>query len=142
MKQLEKTSQDETAAEGLNTALNDHMGESKIDVEDGKNILKHLFGGDSSQAVKEIAAQTGKSEEESEGVLGALSSVLMETLGDQKKAAGGMDTGDLMKLLSGVGKDNAILAMVMDQDGDGDFDKDDMVKFGWKYLKDKFLAKK
>jgi hypothetical protein len=34
--------------------------------------------------------------------MGALSSVIMETLGDQKKAAGGFDTGDLVKLLAGT----------------------------------------
>jgi len=40
----------------------------------------------------------------------------METLGDQKKAAGGFDTADLIKILSGTGKDIDILGMVMDQD--------------------------
>ena len=61
--------------------------------------------------------------------MSALSSVIMETLGDQKKAAGGFSTGDLMRLLSGTGKDSNILEMVMDQDGDGDFDTQDGIKF-------------
>lgn len=35
-----------------------------------------------------------------------------------------------MKLLSGTGKDSNILEMVMDQDGDGDFDIKDGVSIG------------
>jgi hypothetical protein len=32
--------------------------------------------------------------------------------------------------------------MVMDQDGDGDFDKQDVMKFGMGWIKNKFLGKK
>lgn len=74
--------------------------------------------------------------------MSALSSVIMETLGDHKKAAGGFSTDDLMKLLSGTGKDSNILEMVMDQDGDGDFDKQDAMKFGISWIKKNLLGKK
>jgi hypothetical protein len=41
--------------------------------------------------------------------MGALSSVIMGTLGDQKKAASGFGAQDLMKMLSGTGKDANIM---------------------------------
>lgn len=46
-----------------------------------------------------------------------------------------------MKLLSGIGKDSNILEMVMDQDWDGDFDKNDAVKFSMNWIKKKFSKK-
>lgn len=138
--QLSKNTESEKWAEDLNNALNSHLGESKIDIADGKNILGHIFGG-SDKAIAEVAKASGQSEEETSGVMGALSSVIMETLGDQKKAASGFGTGDLMKMLSWVGKDSDILGMVMDQDGDGDFDKNDAMKFGMGWIKSKFLGK-
>lgn len=139
--QLSKNTESEAWAEDLNNALNSHLGESKIDVEDGKNILWHIFGWADS-AVSDIAKASGQSADQTSGVMGALSSVIMETLGDQKKAAGGFDTGDLVKLLAGTGKDTDILGMVMDQDGDGDFDKQDAVRFGMDWIKNKLLWKK
>ena len=45
-------------------------------------------------------------------------------------------------MLSGTGKDANILGMVMDQDGDDDFDKQDAMKFGMGWIKSKFLGKK
>lgn len=138
--QLSKNTESEKWAEDLNNALNSHLGESKIDIADGKNILGHIFGG-SDKAIAEVAKASGQSKEETSGVMGALSSVIMETLGDQKKAASGFGTGDLMKMLSWVGKDSDILGMVMDQDGDGDFDKNDAMKFGMGWIKSKFLGK-
>lgn len=86
--QLEKNASDEKWAEAINEALNSHLGESKIDIKDGKNILGHIFS-DKNKAISAIAQSTGTSEWKSEWVMAALSSVLMETLWDQKKAAGG-----------------------------------------------------
>lgn len=53
--------------------------------------MGHIFG-DKQKAINAIAKNTGSSAEESSGVMSALSSVVMETLGDQKKAAGGFST--------------------------------------------------
>ena len=140
--QLSKNAESKQWAESINTALNSHLWESKIDVNDGKKILWHIFGW-SDNAVAQIAEQSGQSKEQASGVMGALSSVIMETLGDQKKAAGWFWAGDVMKMLSGVGaNDSNILGMVMDQDGDGDFDKQDAMKFGMGWIKNKFLGKK
>lgn len=139
--QLEKNASTEQGADAINEALNSHLGESKIDLADGAKILGHIFG-NKEEAIDSVAKASKTNAEQSSGVMSALSSVIMETLGDQKKAAGGFSASDVMKLLSGTGKDTDILGMVMDQDGDGDFDKNDAVKFGMGWIKNKFLGKK
>ena len=138
--QLEKNASSEDGAGKINEALNSHLGESKIDLDDGKKILGHIFGG-SDKAISAVAKASGQDAEKTGGVMSALSSVIMETLGDQKAAAGGFSTGDLMKLLAGTGKDTDILGMVMDQDGDGDFDSNDAMKFGMGWIRKKLLKK-
>lgn len=73
--------------------------------------------------------------------MGILSSLVMEKLGDEK--AKGLDGAGIAKLLSGSSKSsNQILGMFLDQDGDGDFDKNDAMKFGVKWFQQKFLGKK
>jgi len=139
--QLSKNAETEQWAENINTALNSHLWESKIDIADGKNILGHIFGG-KQDVVTEVAKASGQSEEQASGVMWALSSVVMETLGDQKKAAGWFWANDVMKMLSWTGNDANIMWMVMDQDGDGDFDKQDAMKFGMGWIKNMFLGKK
>jgi len=140
--QLSKNTESEKGAENLNNALNDHLWESKIDVEDGKNILSHIFSS-SQDAIASVAKSSGQDEEQTSGVMWALSSVIMETLWDQKKAAGGFGAQDIMKMLSWVGwKDANILWMVMDQDWDGDFDSKDAVWFGMKWIKNKLRGNK
>lgn len=138
--QLEKNASSEDGANAINEALNSHLGESKIDLEDGSKILGHIFG-NKDEAINTVAGATKTDVEQSSGVMSALSSVIMETLGDQKKAAGGFSAGDIIKLLSGTGKDNDILGMVMDQDGDGDFDANDGVSLGMGFIK-KLFGKK
>jgi len=138
--QLSKNAESEEGAEALNTALNSHLWESKIDVDDGKNILGHIFSG-SDDVVAQVAKASGQSTEQTSGVMGALSSVIMETLGDQKAASSGFSASSLTKMLSGTGADSNILGMVMDQDGDGDFDMKDAQSFGMNWIKKKFLGK-
>jgi len=138
--QLSKNTETPEGAESLNNALNDHLWESKIDTNDGMNILGHMFG-NKDEAIAEVAKATGQSQEKAGGVMWALSSVVMEQLWDQKKAAGGFGTGDLMKMLSGTWKDANMFAL-LDQDWDGDFDKSDAMKFWMGWIKNKFLGKK
>lgn len=143
LKQFEKKSEDATEAEALNNALDAHTSERPggFDIADGKKILGHLFG-NSESAVKDVAKNSGADEETTSGIMGALSSVVMETLGNQKKAAGGLQTSDLMKMLSGVGKDTNFLSAMLDQDGDGDLDAQDAMKFGLGMLKKKLFGRK
>ena len=140
--QLEKNSQDTKEAKKINEALNSHVWKSKIDIDDGMKILSHIFGKNTDNVIGKIAQASWQNKKQSAGVMSALSSVIMETLGDQKKAAGGFDTADLVKLLSGTGKDANILGMVMDQDGDWDFDKNDAMKFGLGWIQKNFFSKK
>jgi len=136
--QLSKNTESPEGAEGLNNALNDHLWESKVDVDDGMNILGHMFG-NKDEAIAELAQATGQSPEQAGGVMWALSSVVMETLWDQKKAAGWFWAQDLVKMLSWTGKDGNMFAL-LDQDGDGDFDKSDAMKFWFGMLKKKIFG--
>lgn len=138
LEQLEKNTQTKSWAESLNQALNSHLWVSKIDLNDGSKILGHIFE-NTQKTIWDIASSTGQSEEQTWGVMSALSSVIMETLWDHKSSSGGFTANDLTKLLSGTGKDIDILWMVIDQDGDGDFDSQDAVKFGMNWIKNKFF---
>lgn len=138
--QLSKNTETPEGAESLNNALNGHLGESKVDVNDGMKILGHMFG-NKDTAVWEVAKTSGATAAQTEWVMWALSSVVMESLWDQKKAAGWFGANDLMKMLSGTGKDGNMFAL-LDQDWDGDFDKSDAMKFGFWMLKKKFFGGK
>lgn len=140
LEQMSKNTETPGWAEDLNDALNKHLGESKIDVQDGMNILWHVFG-DKQEAISQVANMSGASKDQTAWVMWALSSMVMEQLGDQKKAAGWFGTNDLVKMLSGTGKDANIFAL-LDQDGDGDFDKQDAMKFGFSWFMKKVLGKK
>lgn len=136
---LEKNTQTPEWLEALDSALEKHTGTTKIDIADGKNILGHIFGDNTSDTVSGLASSFGISDEQSSDVMGILSSLVMEKLWDQKAAGVGKDI--ISQLLSGSSKQN-MLGMVFDQDGDGDFDKNDAMKFGMNWIKNKFLSKK
>lgn len=67
-------------------ALEKHTGETKIDLADGAKILGHILGNGKESEVENIAKATGASKEQSADVMSMLSSLVMEKLGDQKKA--------------------------------------------------------
>lgn len=136
---LEKNTQSEDGKKSLDTALEKHTGETKIDMPDGAKILGHILGNEKESEVENIAKATGASKEQSADVMSILSSLVMEKLGDQKKA--GLWVDDITKMLSGSSK-SAGLLKGFDQDGDGDLDKNDAIKFGLGYVMKKFLGKK
>jgi len=141
LSQLEKNASTHSGAESINEALNKHLWKSRIDIADGVKILAHLFS-NTDEVVQQVSAQSSKSKEETLWVLSALSSVIMETLWDQKKAAGWFETTELMKLLSGTGKDVDILWMVMEEPHDSKVHKEDTgISSGMSFLK-KLLTKK
>lgn len=138
---LEKNSSSETGLASLSKALEKHTGTTKIDAEDGKNIFSHIFWDKKDAELDTIAASTGATKEQSNEVMGILSSLVMEKLGDQKAA--GLDGSGIEKILSGTSTGSSqMLGMMLDQDGDGDFDKNDAMKFGMGWIKNKFLGKK
>lgn len=138
---LEKNASSETGLASLSKALEKHTGTTKIDAEDGKNILSHILGGSKDSELDNIAAETWATKEQSNEVMGILSSLVMEKLWDQKAA--GVDGSEIAKMLSWTSTGSSqMLGMFLDQDGDGDFDKNDAMKFGMGYLKNKFFGKK
>ena len=146
MGQLEKNTQDPAGAEALDAALAKHDGSvlqnvEWADLDDGKSILGHIFW-NRDEAVAQIAQETGASPEQSEGVMSMLAPLVMGAMGQQKQAAG-LSASGLTKMLSGSGKQSSnMLGMFLDQDGDGDFDSSDAMKFGMGMLKKKFFGGK
>jgi len=138
---LEKNTSTQEGVQALDTALSAHTGTSSINIQDGEKILGHLLGGETQTEIENIAAKTGATPTQSGQVMSMLSSLVMEKLGDQKAA--GLDGNAIAKLLSGSSKSTSqMLGMFLDQDGDGDFDSQDAVKFGMKWIQQKFLGKK
>lgn len=114
LSQMEIQTQDPLGANELNSALNAHLGTSKINRDDGAKILSHIFD-DISAIYEVIAKRTSTSQEDASHVMQALASIIMETLGDHKAAASGLTDSDLARLLAGTGKDSNILEMVMQE---------------------------
>ncbi len=143
MGQLEKNSADPAGAEALDAALAQHDGSVLQNVEqaspeEGNKILGHIFG-NKDQAIAQIAQETWASPEQSEGVMSMLAPLVMGAMGQQKQAAG-LNASGITSMLSGSSKSSNLLGSFLDQDGDGDFDKSDAMKFGMNYLKKKFFG--
>jgi hypothetical protein len=140
--QLEQNASTHAGADKINDALNKHLWDSKIDISDGAKILSYIFS-NSWDTISLISKQTGKSKDDTLGVMSALSSILMETLWDQKKAAGWFETSEIMKLLSWTGKDVDILGMVMDEPrDDASLQEETQISTGMKFLKNLLTKKK
>ncbi len=139
LKGLEKNTEEKEGKKALDTALEAHTGETKIDMADGEKIMQHILGKKTDDKIDKIAKETGATPEQSSEVMSMLSSLVMEKLGDQKKS--GIETKDIVKMLSGASKSKDFLKG-FDQDGDGDVDKNDAVKFWLGYIMKKFLGKK
>lgn len=142
---LETNSQSQEGAESLSAALEKHDGSvlqnlGKIDLSDGSKILGHIFSDENSVA-ENIAKTSGSDTDTTKKVMAALAPLVMGALGEQK-SLGKLDANDLTKILSGVSKDSGILTMFLDQDGDGDVDSGDAIKFWMKWFQSKILGKK
>ena len=141
---LEKNTQTEAGATALDNALSKHDGKAlsnigEIDMMDGSKILGHILW-DSGAAASSLAQETGASKEQSQGVMNMLGPIVMGALW-KEKASAGLGASDITKLLSGSSKSSNMLGMFLDQDGDGDFDKSDAMKFGMDWMKNKFMWK-
>ncbi len=143
MGQLEKNSQDPAQAEALDAALAKHDGSvldnvEWADLDDGNKILSHIFG-NKQEAVDQIAKETGASPEQSAGVMSMLAPLVMGAMWKEKKSAG-LSASGITSMLAWSSKSSNMMGMFLDQDGDGDFDKKDAMKFGMNYLKKKFFG--
>ena len=105
----------------------------------GDAILKHMLGDRQSNVQQGIGKVSGMDSATVQRLLAMLAPMLMGALGKQKRSTG-MGPADLTDFL---GKDRAsiesknpqatsFIGRMLDQDGDGDFDLGDAVKFGLK----------
>jgi hypothetical protein len=115
----------------------------------GGGILKHLLGGKQNSAIQMISQMSGLDKGQTGNLMMQLAPLLMGALGKTKRQEG-LDAAGLMSLLNGTvettrkqqgGQTMDMIAMFLDQDGDGDV-KDDLVKIGGKLLSGFFRRKR
>jgi hypothetical protein len=147
LSRMSKNAASEEGAKSLFSALDKHKGPKTIDdvdENDGFKILSHVFENDDSDLDK-VAVEAWVSKDQAKGALASLAPLLMSGLG-QQKASGNLDLGSLAGMLGGATKassDNSLMTSLatslLDKDGDGDI-KDDMMKMGVNWLKNKFMG--
>lgn len=108
-------------------------------LDDGKAILGHVFGAQQPRAAAGVARASGLDTGAASSLLAMLAPMLMGTLG-QASAQKGLDAGGLGDLLGqltgglggqrGGGGLQQVLGNVLDRDGDGDVDAQDLLAAG------------
>lgn len=107
-------------------------------LDDGKAILGHVFGAQQPRAAAGVARASGLDAGSASSLLAMLAPMLMGTLG-QASAQKGVDAGGLGELLGsltgGIGGQGGaglqqVLGNVLDRDGDGDVDAQDLLAAG------------
>ncbi len=105
----------------------------------GGNILESILGGRKSKVETGIGKASGLSGGQVGSLLSMLAPLVIGTIG-KKARSGGLDMGGLAGMLRGEKKEieqnatGGLLAGLLDQDGDGDFDFSDVMKLGMKQL--------
>ena len=101
-------SEDKSTQEGFLSALASHAKDDtssissflkNVDLDDGAAIVKHLIGGSSSSATKNIAKESGVSSSKVTSILSAVAPLLMSLLGQESaNSSSGADLmGSLLK---------------------------------------------
>lgn len=129
--QLKNNASDPAKAESLEKAVEKNDGSlldnfDNIDLKDGAKILGHVFGNKQAEVEKEIG---------NPDILSALAPMVMGSLG-KANADSGESAGSLLSNPALQG----LAAKFLDQDGDGDVDKSDAIKFGINFIKKKFFG--
>ncbi|MEM9588797.1 MAG: DUF937 domain-containing protein [Planctomycetota bacterium] len=107
----------------------------------GDAILNHMLGGRKQRVEAGISKASGLSGGQSMQLMATLAPMLMGILGKKRQQAN-LSPGGLGDLLRGeseqveasTGAKGGFVARMLDQDGDGDFDVMDVVKFGMSRL--------
>ncbi|MCR5795614.1 MAG: DUF937 domain-containing protein [Solobacterium sp.] len=122
MKAMTKNASSQSGATSLLGALTQHTSKRSVaeqietaDTADGEKIVKHIFGGDTSNMLSQIAGATGSGTQEVSSVLSSFAPALLSSLSaatttantaQQNKKQGidlsdGLDVGELMTLFGG-----------------------------------------
>ncbi|MEM9643523.1 MAG: DUF937 domain-containing protein [Planctomycetota bacterium] len=102
----------------------------------GGAILDHILGSQKGRVGTGVSRASGLSDGQSMKLMSMLAPLLMGMLGKQKREQG-LSPGGLGELLRGESRQveqnspaGSILGRLFDQDGDGDFDLMDIMRFG------------
>lgn len=105
----------------------------------GGDLLGNILGGRQGRVEQGLGQASGLNSSQVASLLGMLAPLVMGAIG-KKKRADNMDVGGLTGMLRGE-KENlerqasgGLLAGLLDQDGDGDFDFQDVMNLGMKHL--------
>jgi len=109
----------------------------------GSAILGHVMGGNRPRAEQALAQQAGLAPDQSGQLLAMLAPIVMGVLGKQAGQQG-FQTGGIQQLLGGAmsalgaggqgGQTASPFARMLDTDGDGDLDMNDIAKHGMSLL--------
>lgn len=129
--QLKDNAADPAKAESLEKAVAGNDGTlldnlDGIDLQDGAKILGHVFGNKQAGVEKEVG---------NPDLLAALAPIVMGSLG-KANSDSGESAGSLLSNPAVM----SIAAKFLDQDGDGDLDKSDAMKFWMDFIKKKFFG--
>ena len=119
--------------------LQQFIGEDQYqDRRSGPGILNHLLGGKQSQVAAGIGQATGLQADSSGKLMQMLAPMVLGALGKQKREQG-LDASSLMGFF-GQEKESvekqggSLIGRLLDQDGDGDFDLNDVGKLAMNKL--------
>ncbi len=128
---------------GLGDILGAVLGGTQSPQTDGQGQLGHIFGGRQQQAVSGLGQATGLGSDKAQMLLKILAPIVMAYLAKQvfgggQTQASAPTAGALGAILGQEerqvqqqgGVAGGLLGVVLDQDGDGDLDFNDMLKFG------------
>lgn len=147
---LSKNASTEEGAKQIDSALEKHDGSILENVtgllwgekmsEWGK-IIGHILWSQKADVVGKMSQKAGVSGVQSEQILKALAPLVMGALWKAKQE-GGLQASDIAGLLTKSAGASNIFVQFLDQDGDGDFDKTDMITMAINYIKKSFLGGK
>ena len=121
------------------SVLEDVMGFlGKSDNSDGSAILGHVLGHRKAQVEQGLAKTSGLDMAQVGKLLAIAAPLVLGALGKQQRSSGGMDANGLTSLLGGERRsleqkapaEMGLLGSLLDSDGDGDVDVEDIAKKG------------
>lgn len=131
------------AGMGIGDILGAVLGGTQSRQTDGLGQLGHIFGGRQQQAVSGLGQATGLGSDKAQMLLKILAPIVMAYLAKQvfgggQQQASAPTAGALGDILGQAGRQaqqqggvgGGLLGAVLDQDGDGDLDFNDMLKAG------------